>query len=248
LAAETAAVVVIDPGRDAEGTVRVYGPHLERILGGGTSFGPATHAMTNFVRQLLSNGLTRIDDVTLQRGYLPLWSEAAAINGGAQLSLSVRRVNYRDERDGPPIGLLVAHRAAPFTVHEEHLIAPLEPIVRAAIENALPVVICQRCNFPTDDSWGLVAVVDGEWRYGHKKCFRGTETPTWYSLGAIRENPVHYTYAATTDAAAETYWLTARTVTSWYRMLEDVLGVRVLRWNDDGQFDPVRGFSVTEEE
>jgi hypothetical protein len=74
---------------------RIYAPDLERDPVGGQSFGPATHARTNLIREMLVGELTSWDDVTRHPGYLPLWYESSAMNGGAQLALRVRRVDDR---------------------------------------------------------------------------------------------------------------------------------------------------------
>ncbi len=247
LAGQTAAVLIADAAHDEEGSVRVYGPGLERLPGGGHSFSPATHVTSNLVRRLLEVEITRFTDARSQLGYLPLWSESAEVDGDAQITLSVRRVDYLGEQH-EPIGMLIVQRVRPFSEDDERLIRALSDVARAAIVGALPIVLCQRCNLPVEDGSGLAAVVAREWRYGHKRCFGRRETPNWMELGALREMPLHETYRATTDAAVEEDWLTARAVTSWYRMLEDVFATRILRWNDDDTFDRVRGYAVTDDQ
>jgi len=249
LEGETAAVLVADVAHDAEGSVRVYGPDFERFPGGGgRSFAPASHVMTNRVRRLLHAEVTRCTDARRQVGYLPLWSESAEVDGDAEITLAVRRADDRGE-EREPIGMLIVQRTRPFSEDDERLIRSLGDLARAAIAGVPPIVLCQRCGFPTADSEGLAAVVDGEWRYGHKHCYSHKETPAWTQLNFIREAPLHETYRATTDAAVEPAdWLTARAVTSWYRMLEDIFNIRILRWNDDDTFDRVRAYTVIDDE
>jgi len=244
---QTAAVLIADVAHDAEGSVRVYGPNLERLPGGGRSFAPASHVVTNLMRRLLETEVTRCTDVRQKVGYLPLWSESAELDGDAQIILSIRRIDHLGVQH-EPIGMLIVQRARPFSEDDEQTIRALADVARAAITGTMPVVVCQRCDFLVADGTGLAAVVAGEWHYGHKRCFDHRETPTWMELGALRENPLHQTYRATTDAAVEPDWLTARAVTSWYRMLEEVFNIRILRWNEDDTFDPVHGYVVADDE
>src|SRR5437660_8850597 len=233
--ADAAAVLVVERLGD-KSSIAVYGSSYERDSN-ATSPGPATHPMTNVVRGMLSGDIVLTQDVTELYGYMPLWSDDQDLRGGAMLSVSVRS-------EGEAIGVLIARRRAPFDRPDFDQLRLLDDIAISAIENAFPAVKCDRCEQYVDEPLGLVALVNGEWIAGHNNCYRDHETNIiWLSLGDVRAQPIWHTRVATTDRLTpET--LTSRAVTSWYRILGEILPYSALLFQEPGRPYPIEGFTV----
>ena len=233
--ADAAAVLVVERVAN-ERSIAVYGSTAERD-GSATTSHPATHPLTNVARGMLNGDIVLTDDVSELYGYMPLWSDDQDLHGGAMLSVPVRNA---DE----VIGVLIARRMAPFSRTDFNRLRLLDDIAAAAIANALPAVKCDRCGQYTDEAFGLLALVNGEWIVGHKNCYRERETDViWLELADVRAQPIWHTRLATTNRGTpET--LTSRAVTSWYRTLGEILPYRTLVCDEAGEPYPIEGFTV----
>jgi hypothetical protein len=156
---------------------------------------------------------------------------------GALVAVPVR------DKNSTPIGAIIARRVTPFSRDDIEHLRCLEEVACAAIETAFPLVVCGRCLQLADVELSLVAFVGSEWVYGHKHCYTDEETRTWFELNHVREEQLYYTRAATTDRM-EPEHLTTFAVTSWYRIMNDLLGWRGLIVLEDDEAEPIHAFSV----